>query len=61
LPILSTLRIFSSVMPSFSAGSSGVGSRPISLSQDRVPVLDEIAEVAVFFVTDGRSTPPSQR
>src|SRR6516162_90334 len=32
LAILSTLRTFSSGMPSFSANSSGVGSRPISLS-----------------------------
>src|SRR5438067_483827 len=32
LAILSTLRTFSSGMPSFSASSSGVGSRPISLS-----------------------------
>jgi hypothetical protein len=30
--ILRTLRTFSSGMPSFSASSSGVGSRPISLS-----------------------------
>src|SRR5262249_5994953 len=33
--ILSTLRTFSSGMPSFSASSSGVGSRPISLSNFR--------------------------
>jgi hypothetical protein len=32
LAILRTLRTFSSGMPSFSASSSGVGSRPISLS-----------------------------
>ena len=32
LAILSTLRTFSSGMPSFSASSSGVGSRPISLN-----------------------------
>jgi len=32
LAILSTLRTFSNGMPSFSASSSGVGSRPISLS-----------------------------
>src|SRR5205823_5228555 len=32
LAIFSTLRTFSSGMPSFSANSSGVGSRPISLS-----------------------------
>ena len=32
MAILRTLRTFSSGMPSFSASSSGVGSRPISLS-----------------------------